>query len=160
MVVVILALTLIAALIMPNMVAIHRSREQADVEASILRASSEARNEARRSQRPVSIRLEEGALILERVSEAEEPQRIKRISLGRELRAVRAALGEETVEPDSWAWTVYPDGSAQVGGIEFSQGSDRKSLVIAEDGTARWVRGALPETLGDRWPAGEIEQRG
>lgn len=160
MVVVILALTLIAALIMPNMVAIHRSREQSDVEASLLRASSEARNEARRSQRPVTIRLEGGSLILERISEAEEPQRIKRVSLGGELRAERAVLGEESVDPDNWEWTVYPDGSAEAGGIEFSQRGDRRSLVISADGTARWVRGALPDTLRERWPAGEIEQRG
>jgi type II secretory pathway pseudopilin PulG len=160
MVVVILALMLIAALIMPNMVAIHRSREQADVEASILRASAEARNEARRSQRPVSIRLEDGSLILERISEEEDPEQVKRVSLGEELRAERALRGEEPVDPDNWRWTVYPDGSAETGGIEFSQGDDRKSLLIAADGTARWVRGALSETIRERWPAGEIEQRG
>ncbi|HZO91905.1 MAG TPA: hypothetical protein VFB38_26545 [Chthonomonadaceae bacterium] len=160
MVVITIVLILMAAYIVPNMVALTRSRSVYAVEAAIQRAPVEARNEARRSQRPVALRVEGDVLVLARLSEAGDLQEFKRIALGNTIQVTRARLGSETRDLASWQWTVYPDGSADSGGLEFSEGTAIKSLVLSQSGEGRWSEGALPDTNDDRWQAGELEQRG
>lgn len=160
MTVVISVLALMAALVMPSMVAVQRSRRLHDLEAALLRAPAEARNEARRSQMPVALRVEGDALVMERMPIESEPEEVKRVALGDDIRIESARQGSEPVDMTSWQWVAYPDGSAETGGLEFSEGSARKSLVLRSDGNAQWVAGELPDIEDVRWPAGEIEQRG
>lgn len=72
MVVVTAILALMAALILPNLVTINRSRALRDEEAAILRLPIQARNMAMRSGQPVILRVDgSDALVLERVSWSE-----------------------------------------------------------------------------------------
>ncbi|MCC6445836.1 MAG: hypothetical protein IT210_20575 [Armatimonadetes bacterium] len=159
---VILVLVMMAALVMPNLVSLRRSRSVQDMKAAILRLPAEARNEARKSREAVRLRVEEDALVMERVPAEGDPVEVRRVRLEEGFLIENARIGQETLEPDSWEWQVYPDGSAEAGGLEFSEseGEENTSLLLSEEGKAQWISGELPETLEDRWPAGEIEQRG
>ena len=162
MTVVISVLALMAALVVPNMVAIKRSQDLRDLEASLLRAPAEARNEARKTRQPVTLRVEGDALVMERGAsdEEEEAEEVKRVVFGERLRIESAQIAGEPIDVASWQWAAYPDGSADTGGLEFVEGEARKSLVLSGDRSARWVEGELPQMTEDRWPAGELEQRG
>ena len=59
----------------------------------------------------------------------------------------------------SWQWTVYPDGSADDGGLEFAEGSQERALLLSSDGSARWLTRGLPDAAPNRWPAGQLRQR-
>ena len=160
MTVVIAILAMIAALVVPNMIAIKRSQDIRVMEASLLRAPAEARNEARKAQVPVVLRVDGDVLVMERMSTEGDPEEVKRVTLVDGVRIESARQGSETMDLASWQWVVYPDGSADTGLLEFSEGETRKSLVLAADGNARWVTGEVPEITQEWWPAGELEQRG
>ncbi|MBC7807667.1 MAG: type II secretion system protein [Akkermansiaceae bacterium] len=166
MIVVITILALMAALIIPNFLAMKRSRDIRDAEAALIRLPAEARIEAQRSGSPVTIRVEGEGLVLDRSATAEEPDpvEVKRLKLPDGIRLDAARSGTETTDLSSWQWVVYPDGSAESAGLEFVEGdSARHSLMLpAKPGeSSRWLEGGLPqEDESGRWTAGELEQRG
>lgn len=172
--VVITVLLLTATFVIPNMVTIRRTRALLDTEAAIQRLPREAHNEAIKSRQGVSLRVEGTALIMERVpntdSNLNQPTglnqqandtavEVKRVNLGNEISATRAQNGKESTDIASWKWTTYPDGSADYGGIEFTIGSQTKSLVFSRQGGYTWQEGNLPEPTDEEWQAGEIEKR-
>ncbi|MBC8138949.1 MAG: type II secretion system protein [Fibrella sp.] len=166
MIVVITILAMMAALIIPNFLAMKRSREIRDAESALMRLPTEARIEAQRSATPVTIRVEGGELVMERAATVEEPEpiEVKRLKLPDGMRMEAARLGTETTDLGSWQWIVYPDGSAETAGLEFVEGeSARHSLMLPSkpDESSRWLDGELPqEDANERWTAGELEQRG
>lgn len=162
MTVVITVLLLMAAFVVPNMLAIRRSRSILDMEAAIQRLPREAHNEAMKSHQAVALRVENNALVMERVPANEDGgsnQELKRVSLGEEFNVTRAQNGKESIDVASWKWTTYPDGSADQGGLEFTEGSQTKSLVLPKQGDYTWQEGNLPEPTEEEWQAGEIEKR-
>lgn len=182
LVIITIVLVLMAACIVPRMIALTRSRALFEVEAAIQRAPLEARNEARRSQVPVRLRVENGALLMEWVldsqnqqqqpntamqanpptlrSDGVSPQEFKRITLGDDIQVQYAQRNNQNSDLGSWQWTVYPDGSADTAGLQFSEGNKQKSLVLTNTGDGQWLEGALPDTSQQQWPAGELQQRG
>lgn len=66
MIVVTMIIALMAALIMPNVVAFKRSRDLKDTQAKILRLPLEAKNEAMRSGRPVQLHFDGEDLVMTR----------------------------------------------------------------------------------------------
>jgi type II secretory pathway pseudopilin PulG len=167
MIVVITILAMMAALIIPNFLAMKRSREIRDAESALMRLPSEARIEARRSATPVTLRVEDTTLVMERAATTDEPDatEVKRLELPEEIRVDAARLGTESSDIGSWVWTVYPDGSAERAGLEFVEGdsSRRHSLLLpaGSNESSRWLEGELPlDNENERWTAGELEQRG
>lgn len=166
MIVVITILALMAALIIPNFLAMKRSREQRTLEAELIRLPAEARLEAQRSAVAVTLRVDGDALVMERAPNQDEsdPTIVKRLELSDEMRVDSAREGNQSIDLASWQWVVYPDGSADTAGLEFVEGeSSRHSLLLpANSGeNSRWLAGSLPEdNSGERWPAGDLEQRG
>ena len=158
MTIVIGVLLLLSALIVPNFVAMKRSRDARDAEAALLRLPAEARDQSRRLKLPVTLRIEGEALVMERTPKDQDPQEIKRLVLVG-IRVDSIQQGGETWEPDSWQWVVYPDGSAPTASIELTEDKRARTLIIPADGEARWA--AAGETTGDetQWEAGELEQR-
>ena len=159
LIVVLFILLLMTTAVVPRVVALQKSRRLKDMEARIIRLPVEARNEAVRAATPVRLRVDGAALVLERAPLNGTPEEVKRVPLG-------TGIGVDSVEQDgqpanvgSWQWTVYPDGSADAGGIQFGEGASEKSLVMSSDGSARWVIGDLPDGTPERWPAGQIQQR-
>ena len=90
---------------------------------------------------------------MERVPANGTPEEVKRVELGTEHSG--GSVQQDGQPPTgSWQWTVYPDGSADDGGIEFAEGAVGRSLLLSSDGSARWVSGGLPAQAPDHWPAG------
>ncbi|GDX40414.1 hypothetical protein LBMAG21_07060 [Armatimonadota bacterium] len=158
--VVIVILALFAMLVVPNFVAMRRSRAYFDLEASIARTPVDTYNEARSSHRPVQLRIEGSALIMERLTTDSDPQQVKRVDFTSDIQVDRTLLNGDSTDISSWKWTVYPDGSADAGGVEFLVGASRKSLVLHKDGKSQWLSGDLPDATEDKWQAGEIQKRG
>lgn len=159
LIVVLFVLLLITTAIVPSVVALQRSRRLKSLEARIIRLPLEARNEAARSGTPMRLRVDGAALVLDRAPTNGESEEIKRVALGNSVQVEDAQQGGRPIGTDSWQWTVYPDGSAEDGGLQFVERSTRKSLVLFSDGRARWLSGDLPDQSQDRWPVGQLQQR-
>lgn len=159
LIVVLFILLLMTTAVVPRVVAIQRSRRLKDVEARIIRLPAEARNEAVRAGTPVRLRLDGAALVIERAPLNGTPEEVKRVALGSGIAVDSVEQGGQPANTGSWQWTVYPDGSADAGGIQFGEGAAQKSLLLSSDGSARWLLGDLPDGTPERWPAGQLRQR-
>ena len=160
--VVIFILLLISAAVVPNVLSIGLSRDLKNREARLARLPAEARNEAVRIGKPVRLRVEDTALVMEQVpaNTTDKAQKIKQVNFGKSIQVDSVQLSGQPSDMGAWRWTVYPDGSAENGGIEFVEGKVRKSLLLSSDSDARWVSGGLPEQSPEHWPAGRLHQRG
>jgi len=157
--VVIAVLLLMAALIAPNLVAVQRSRDLRNLEAKVARLPVEARNEAVKSSTPVTIRLSDTALVMERTPANDTAEPVKQIDLGTTMQVDDAQRNGQEVAATSWQWTAYPDGTSDSGGLTVIEGDQRKSLVVPKTGFPTWVIGDLPDSSQDQWPAGDLLQR-
>jgi prepilin-type N-terminal cleavage/methylation domain-containing protein len=163
MTVTITVLLVMAALVLPNAVAIQRSRQIRLMEASLQRLPSEAKMEARKANAPVTLRVDGDAIVMEQIPVGEDaggdPIEIRRVTLTNGIRMEKATQGQETVDTASWEWRVYPDGSSAAVNLEFLEDGAVKSLVIGSEGDAHWVNGEESEVPDERWAAGDIEVR-
>ena len=159
LVVILFVLVLITTAIMPRVVALGRSRRVKSLEARVARLPGEARNEAVRSRRPVRLRVDGDALVVERVPPSGAVEIVQRVGLGGIMQVEDARQDGRDADTGSWQWTVYPDGSADNGGLEFAEGSQERALQLSSDGSARWLPRGLPDAAPDRWPAGQLRQR-
>ncbi|MGI4791545.1 MAG: pilus assembly FimT family protein [Janthinobacterium lividum] len=159
LIVVLFVLLLLTTAIVPRVVAIQRSRRTKDLEAKIIRLPAEARNEAVRSGNPVRIRVDGAALVMDRAPINGTAEEVKRIALGTGIQVNTVEEAGQPSNTGSWQWTIYPDGSADDGGIQFTEGTAQKSLVLSSDGSVRWLIGDLPAGTPERWPAGQLQQR-
>jgi type II secretory pathway pseudopilin PulG len=159
MIVICAVLLIIAAAIVPNLLAITRSRSLKDLEADVARLPAEARNEAVQTDTPVRLLISGTMLVMEQVPATGDPQQIKEVDLGDSLQVETVELNGTPTDVGSWEWTVYPDGSADSGGIQFSEGQAQDSLILSSTGTAQWISGELPDQSQDQWPAGQLLQR-
>jgi type II secretory pathway pseudopilin PulG len=161
--VVITILALLAALVLPNVVAMKRSRDVQSLKASVLRLPAEALNEARKSKLAVTLRAEgSDTLIMERAgAEGEDSTEVKRLSLSQDLQLDAATSEGQSVDLGTWEWTVYPDGSAKAGHLELLEGNRILDLRLPGEGELpRWNTATTTQTDDERWSAGELEQRG
>lgn len=168
MVVVTAILAMMAALIVPNLVAIHRSQAIRAAQADILRLPTDARNEAMKSGMPVILRVNGNNLELDRWAESDtdydpqnpqQTQPYRSVSLGGDIQVDTAQQNGNSADTASWRWIAYPDGSAFSAGLTFRVGgSGRGSLWIpANGGQPEWRGGDLPDTTNDKWTAGELQ---
>ncbi|HEX5322391.1 MAG TPA: hypothetical protein VFW40_01295, partial [Capsulimonadaceae bacterium] len=173
MMVIILVVLLISALVLPKVVAFTRSRAQKDLEGSIARLPSEARADSVKNQMPVSISIQDNQLVEQKLPQAvvqtqanggqpqqntnTQPQVIKQIDLGNDIQVASVEKNGQPADIGTWNWTVYPDGTADDAGVEFSEGSVTKSLILPAYGDSQWVSGNLPGQTPTQWPAGQLQ---
>lgn len=173
MTIVVAVLMIIAGLIVPNFLAIKRSRDARTTEANLLRFAMQVHIEAAKRNAPVRLRVDGEDLVMEQVPEGSaNPQEIKRFNLDGELRVdsvqsvTQSAAANQgntrlnVVDAGSWQWAVYPDGTADRGGVELTFGSVQKALVLNADGTAQLINGHLTDVSSDVWSAGQLSYRG
>lgn len=153
-------LLLIATAVVPRWIAIQRSRDLQEMEVRVARLPAEARDDAVDAQMPVRIRLADDSLVLEKVPPGDNPESLGQVKVGSGLQITGVQQGGRAADPESWQWIVYPDGSAEDGGIQFSAGMRSQALVLFSDGSALWVTGDLSDRPPTRWPAGEAALRG
>jgi len=157
--IVILILLLAAALIIPSIKSIQQSRAIKDLEGSVARLPIEAKNDAVKSQVPVTLLVQNNELVLQEAPATGAATTIKQVALGQDLQVTAAQLNGQTADPGTWTWTAYPDGTSDAGGLQFTEGSAIRSLVLYKDGTSNWKTGELPDVSTQQWPAGQLQRR-
>lgn len=162
---VITILAVMAALVVPNFVAIKKSRDIRYLEMSLRRLPEEARQEARSRNSTVALRVEGNAVIMERRPATEEegdPEEIKRIELPDDFQVENGRNGLEDTDAASWEWVVYPDGSTVGGGLRFRESQTVKYLQMPSTGEAQWRTSEEDDDDDGNapWPAGDLERRG
>jgi type II secretory pathway pseudopilin PulG len=177
MTVVVTILALMAALVVPNLVAIRDGQRARAWAADVLRLPTEARNEARRAGVPVTLRVDGDALVMQRPPAPEpgepadteaEPQEVRRLDFPEGVTLEAGRRGRDAADAATWDWVVYPDGSADSGGLEFGTGGGGGSadghrtllLPARASDEPRWQDGPLREDADERWQAGNLVTRG
>jgi prepilin-type N-terminal cleavage/methylation domain-containing protein len=182
--VVITIVLFLALLVTPNMVAVKRSRDRKTSEAALLRLPAEAREEAVRSGRAITLRLEENnTLVLEKApapvantktttipattNTSDTAEEFKRLTLSSGMQI--ELTGNSAANTNSLeTWKVYPDGttgSKESIELELTEGDKTKTLIIPPQGIAYWqenTEGNNSNNINndqERWDAGEIERR-
>jgi prepilin-type N-terminal cleavage/methylation domain-containing protein len=158
MVIVCVVLVLMAAIVIPNMIGMMRSRALFAEEQAVLRVPRDVRSQAVHDKLPVLLRVDGNVLVVDRHKDEGDDEEITRIRLDA-LQIRSARLNGKSVDMSSWKWTVYPDGTSDTGGLEFAEGATQKSLALSANADARWVQGTLPDTSDDTWQAGQLQTR-
>jgi type II secretory pathway pseudopilin PulG len=159
MVVITAILMVLAAAVAPRVIAYERSRQVKQLEANVARLPQEAVIESIKSQIPVQLQIQGTQLVMEHVpTDGSQPDVVKTIELDDTLDATNAKLNNTNTDTASWAWSAYPDGTADTGGLQFSEDNQPKSLQIASDGSSTWISGALPDASLDQWTVGQLSQ--
>jgi type II secretory pathway pseudopilin PulG len=159
MCVVIVVLVVISAAAMPRIVAYINSEQEKSLEASIARLPGEARLDAMKTQDPVRLRINGSSIVEEEVPLNGPATQLKEVDLGSSIQVDLTQKNYQNVDSSSWDWTAYPDGTADLGGVQFSVETESKSLIIPIQGQATWVSGPLPDESQDQWTAGQLQQR-
>jgi len=160
LIVVLFILLLMTTAVVPRVVALQKSRRLKDMEGKVIRLPAEARNEAARTGKPVRLRVDGSALVLDRAPLNGATEEFKRVALGPALQVDSVEQDGRPANTGSWSWTVYPDSTAEAAGVRFTEGASERSLALSSDGGSRWVRGDLPDGTPESWPAGRLQQRG
>jgi type II secretory pathway pseudopilin PulG len=156
--IILVVLVLMAALVVPNLLSMLRSRSIFAEEQAVLRAPLTARTLARRSKVAVALKLQGNAIVIEKHKDDNSDEEVKRVPLD-SLRVRSTHKNGNAEDQGTWKWTVYPDGTSDTGGIEFAEGAVKKSLALSANADARWVDGDLPNTSDDTWQAGQLQTR-
>lgn len=171
MIVIIFVLALIAGYILPHVAAYLDSRDQIELDGEIARLPAEVKNDAIRLQQPVALTIQGDDLVIEETP----PQQwqtvnssqtqvtsgitiLQQLDLGNNVQVTSAQTQGQSADLGTWSWTVYPDGSAEDAGLQFTEGSLTKSLVLQADGDSRWLGSSLPDQSPTVWPAGQLEE--
>ena len=159
MTVIVAILLLIAAAVIPNVVSVLDSEQLKSTEATIARLPAMARTDAVKDQNPVQLRFDGSSVIEEELEANGEVNQLQTIDLGDAVTVDQSQKNYTSVDPSSWDWTAYPDGTSDTGGLEVVIDSEKRSLIIPASGDAIWQTGPLPDESQDQWTAGELQQR-
>jgi general secretion pathway protein H len=157
--VVILVIALLAAIVMPNLVRMKESRERREFYSRMNRFVSTARESAITENVTLAITLGSSGRSLVLVEEDVDGER--------ERRSLEFPDGVETSVSDAsglgatgdWRLRFYPDGGADGGGLEFSDGGRIRSLQVSPDGSVRMADGPAEVRQQEKWQAGDYEKR-
>jgi Tfp pilus assembly protein FimT len=166
--VVLLVLTLLAAVSIPRAVAFEKSRDLISQRTGIERIGNEARAEAAKDKVPIQIRISDNSLILEKVTIDSDTgvidtdstgDQVKQLTLDSSIQITRVQLNGQNSDIGSFRWIVFPDGTSDEAGIEFKIDSQYFNLMFHEDGSSQWQGGELEDMTRDKWDAGSLSTR-
>lgn len=160
--IVITILALTAALVVPRMAAWREGDSRRALLPNLARLFGHAREDAivTRSQRQVRFEESDRAF----VATTEDPESGDEIvehsvQLLSGIEPTRFQLNGNDVSQAEWLVTFYPDGSADLAGVELVEGDQPKSIAIDERGSARMLQSSIPEAGTEKWEAGSLEIR-
>lgn len=162
MMVVIVVLTLIAAIAVPNLAAMVKSQRKHDYLAAVERLALQARNAAVRSGNTmVLVANENGGFSLQESDGGEEGARsVGEVQPVDELEPTRFVLRGDEVGAGDWSVRFFADGTADEASVEFTEKESTWHLSLDKrTGRARIVAGSAPDPQDDRWEAGTYVQR-
>lgn len=174
MVVVCAVLSVIAALVYPNVIGMKSSRDRAESYNRILRLAQRGRESAIVDGQTYSLVVDGGtSLTLKRevaASKDSDPRQmttnttpdtedVESVSLPDGASVGNASLDGQTSSSNDFTLHFYPDGRSEGGALEITEGSTVHSLVVTTTGIATLAEGSMPVTQANHWEAGQYEQR-
>lgn len=157
--IVIAVLVIAAAVVVPSLTAVQRSRDLRKTEANIARLPIEARNEAVKSGKNVTLQVSDNELVMSEANTDGTTQQVKQVPLGNDIAIEDAQQNGQAVAAEAWQWTAYPDGTSDRGGLGIAEGQVHKYLLMQADSNPVFAAGTLPDTTTDQWQAGDLLQR-
>ncbi|CAN5421990.1 hypothetical protein BH11ARM1_BH11ARM1_06860 [soil metagenome] len=163
--VVIVIITILSALILPNVVGMKESSEHCAFFNGLWQMAGEAREKAISSNRQVEMGLDSGAgeFTISRKSsptdEGQDDQVLKRLSIPKGIDTGSLSQNGSDSSTADWAVTFYPDGTSSGGSLQVTDADRVRSLRIQSNGTVSIIDGELPDESKEEWSAGELEQR-
>jgi type II secretory pathway pseudopilin PulG len=155
--VVILITLLLAALVMPNLIARKRSRDEWSFRTHLRSLGKDARSRAIEIGRMVSLSFDktknEVQVIEIDINGAEK--QTQALAVPDWLTPERFVADQNESIGDSWRVPFYSDGASSGGGIEFKSDQGSWSLVVSPlDQTIKDLDGPMPDFTYETWPAG------
>jgi type II secretory pathway pseudopilin PulG len=182
--VVCIVLVAMTAIVLPNMLAIKRSRESWQFEQGLQRLVASASEEAINRNSEMVLTFDDGNNQFVLSVEAQDPSSTgvpigttQPVSLNgnsqdptqrNTVRSVKLPAGVtvqqyqkagKSSNAGEWEIHFYPDATSDGGGVELSLGGASRTLYIDPRGTFTYSTKALPEPNSTEWPAGDYERR-
>ncbi len=155
----VVVLTVIASMIVPNLVRAQEGQAKRDFEANLFRFASYAREKAIQEHKTISLGLSDRSFVVYEGLDGDEEQ-VRSLAMPEGVDTGSfAAEGEDATSSD-WRLRFYADGSSDGGGVELNNDGRIRSLQIKPNGSMTLIEGSLEETGTQKWTAGEIEKRG
>lgn len=167
---VIVIIALLAAIMVPRLVAAQNSQSAGATRVGISSLAQQARQIAVSRQIPVTLTVREGTglgLVQTVLDSATNPGEtlesevdLGSVAFDSSTSLTRFRIQQSDVMQDEWRVTFYPDGSSDRAALEFQQNGRAWTLTVDPyTGNARMSEGPMGEPVDDWWPAGEIERR-
>jgi Tfp pilus assembly protein FimT len=159
MTVILVVLVIIAAAIVPNVVSVLQSEQLKSTEATLARLPDGVRNDAIKGQNPIRVHFDGSTMVEEELMPDGTIQQYKTIDLGSSVQVDQVQKNYQVADPSTWYWTAFPDGTSDIGGVQFTVDSEQESLIIPSFGKSVWQSGPLPDETEDQWTAGQLQLR-
>ncbi|HSE46291.1 MAG TPA: type II secretion system protein [Gemmatimonadales bacterium] len=174
--VMIVIITVLSALVLPNVVRMAEANRKRQFFSSLWHLAGNAHELAIMDRRTMSVRLDSSGRAFKLVEQpspstsgSQQTQQDAGDDEERERDSLDVPVGIDTgnftsdgnnTDSANWEVKFYPDGTSDGGGLEVTDNGRVRSLVIRRDGSLNLIEGPMPELDEEKWPAGEIEKRG
>ncbi len=157
MLVVVVVLSMIAAVVTPSLVSMKASSDRRSLISAIRTVAADARERAISSARMTQVSYDESSrqLRIEQVQDDGTTQTLKNVQLTTDLEPQRYQLEGKDATAGDFKLTFAPNGHSNGGGIEFTG----FSILVNQNGNYRFIDGPLPQAQDEKWQAGDLEQR-
>ncbi|MEZ0325478.1 MAG: GspH/FimT family pseudopilin [Fimbriimonas sp.] len=160
MMVVVVVLSVVASMIVPNLVRAQEGQRKRDFEASVFRLASYARERAIQEHKTISLSMSSRSFVVNDETDREDDTELRSLEMPEGVdTGAFAAEGEDSTSSD-WRLRFYADGTSDGGGVELNNDGRIRSLEVKPNGSMKLVEGSLEESGTEKWMAGEIEKRG
>jgi type II secretory pathway pseudopilin PulG len=150
-------LAVLAALIVPNLVAFRDVAERQRFISNLNGLVSGAAALSARLGEPVEVSLESDQVVLR--TAGEEPRDLRAVELPAGSAWGGFLLNGQTVAESEWLPRFYPDGQARPGSVTLTLSNRTYSIRVEANGRASVVPGEVDPNEQLKWQAGELEQR-
>jgi Tfp pilus assembly protein FimT len=160
--VIIVIVGLMAAAIVPKLLAFTRSNEARSFVQKLAAIGGEGRELAITSSKPVDLEYDStgNQFRLHTLDPEGADKYLDTLKVDSELTPSRFLIGTKDSDPGSWKLNFYPDGSSDGGGVELTQQNNTLSLYVdATTGIATVTQDQLPDTTVLTWTAGDYIHR-
>ncbi len=170
-------LAMMAALVMPNLVAMKANRERKETYNAILRLAQKGRESAIQEGKTYALVLTDSGntVALQRDQDQQtttadprqipkddttaEREEVARVSLPNGVTLGEMSLDGKQSSASDFTLHFYADGKSEGGGFELVDQGSKRTLMVTNRGLASLQDGDLPQTGDTSWEAGQYEQR-
>jgi type II secretory pathway pseudopilin PulG len=161
---VVAVLMLLAALLLPNLLARQATREVTAFFVGLPDLAVFARERAQATDRTVTVIYNEAQGVFSVLDETdpesdEEIPSLRDLPVPNALTVTDFLTEDQPATADEWELRFYPDGRSDGGAVEVDDNGRLRSLEVSPTGAIRLIEGSLPTIDQRRWPAGDYEQR-